>query len=65
MSSEKNEKGRQLLDKLCGNPDGVSGLPEQFGNYTLEHLFGDVWQGKELALELEAKGYDWIKQLAD
>ena len=51
MSSDKNEKGRQLLDKLCGNPDGVSGLPEQFGNYTLEHLFGDVWQGKELALE--------------
>jgi 4-carboxymuconolactone decarboxylase len=51
VSSEKKEKGRQLLNKLCGNPDGVNSLPEKLRDYTLEHLFGDVWQGEELSLE--------------
>ncbi|OUS12122.1 hypothetical protein A9Q89_06925 [Gammaproteobacteria bacterium 53_120_T64] len=26
-------------------------MPEKLANYTLEHLFGDVWQGDELSLE--------------
>ncbi|OUS10222.1 hypothetical protein A9Q90_01870 [Gammaproteobacteria bacterium 54_18_T64] len=26
-------------------------MPEKFIDYTLEHLFGDVWQGDELSLE--------------
>ncbi|MGB1884953.1 MAG: carboxymuconolactone decarboxylase family protein [Gammaproteobacteria bacterium] len=51
MSNEKREKGRELLDKLCGNPDGVAAFPERFRDFSLEHLFGDVWQGDDLALE--------------
>lgn len=51
MSNEKREKGRALLEQLCGNPDGVASLPEKFRDYTLEHLFGDVWQGDALALQ--------------
>ena len=51
MNEEKREKGRALLDQLCGNPDGVAAFPEKFRDFTLEHLFGDVWQGESLALE--------------
>ena len=50
MSNEKREKGRALLEQLCGNPDGVNSFPEKLRDYSLEHLFGDVWQGEELAL---------------
>jgi 4-carboxymuconolactone decarboxylase len=41
MSDEKKEKGRALLDAF----------PERFRDYTLEHLFGDVWQGDALSLQ--------------
>jgi 4-carboxymuconolactone decarboxylase len=51
MSDEKKEKGRALLEALCGNPDGVNAFPERFRDYTLEHLFGDVWQGDALSLQ--------------
>jgi 4-carboxymuconolactone decarboxylase len=50
MTMTKKEKGKELLDKLCGNPDGVDGLPENLKNYSLEHLFGTVWQGEDLEL---------------
>ncbi|MGR8920565.1 MAG: carboxymuconolactone decarboxylase family protein [Gammaproteobacteria bacterium] len=51
MSDDKRERGRALLERLCGNPDGVDGFPETFRDYTLEHLFGDVWQDEALPLE--------------
>jgi len=51
MSDSKREKGRAMMDALCGNPDGADGFPEKFREYTLEHLFGDVWQGDGMALE--------------
>lgn len=51
MSNDKREKGREMMKALCGNPDGADGFPEKFRTYTLEHLFGDVWQGEALALE--------------
>ena len=51
MDETKRAKGRDILDKLCGNPDGVKGLPERFQRYTVEHLFGDVWQGDAMTLE--------------
>ncbi len=50
MNESKRDKGRALLEKLCGDPDGVNAFPEKFRDYTLEHLFGDVWQGEALAL---------------
>ena len=53
---EKREKGIAFFKKLtedAANPPSLSkgAMPEKFVNYTLEHLFGDVWQGDELSLE--------------
>ena len=51
MNDEKREKGRALLEQLCGDPDAINSFPKKFLDYTLEHLFGDVWQGDALSLE--------------
>ena len=51
MSNEKREKGRALLEQLCGDADAINGFPDKFLDYTLEHLFGDVWQGDALELQ--------------
>ena len=51
MSDHKKEKGKDLLDQLCGNRDVLDGMPERFRDYTLEHLFGDVWQNDNLPLK--------------
>ena len=51
MSKDRQDKGRALLEQLCGKADAVDGLPSPLRDYTLEHLFGDVWQGEALALE--------------
>jgi alkylhydroperoxidase/carboxymuconolactone decarboxylase family protein YurZ len=51
MSDERAAKGRAVLERLCGDADAIRALPERFRNYTLEHLFGDVWQGDDLAFE--------------
>lgn len=51
MSNDKREKGRALLEQLCGDADAINGFPEKFLDYTLEHLFGDVWQGDALAIQ--------------
>ena len=53
---EKREKGIAFFKKLtegAANPPSLSkgAMPEKFTNYTLEHLFGGVWQGEELNLE--------------
>ncbi len=55
-NQEKREKGIAFFKKLvegADNPPSLSkgAMPEKFTNYTLEHLFGDVWQGEELSLE--------------
>jgi 4-carboxymuconolactone decarboxylase len=51
MSDDRKAKGREMLDKLCGNADGVNGLPQPLRDFTVEHLFGDLWQGKDLPLQ--------------
>lgn len=51
MNDEKRKKGRALLEQLCGDPDAINSFPKKFLDYTLEHLFGDVWQGDALSLE--------------
>jgi hypothetical protein len=53
MTDDRKQKGRELLDKLCGNPNGVDGLPQNLRDYSLEHLFGRVWQGEDLELARE------------
>lgn len=51
MSDDRRDKGRALLEQLCGNADAVNQMPERFRDITLEHLFGDVWQGEALPLQ--------------
>ena len=52
MSDEtKWAKGIELVQKLFGDRAGGVKMPDKFRRYTIEHLFGDVWQGDELALQ--------------
>lgn len=51
MSKEKKEKGEAVMERLFGSRPTALPFPERFGKYTVEHLFGDVWQGEALALE--------------
>jgi 4-carboxymuconolactone decarboxylase len=51
MSDERAAAGRALLERLCGDPDALAKFPTPFREYTLEHLFGDVWQDAALPLE--------------
>ena len=49
--SDKREKGMAMVGKLLeGTGAGGIPLPEKFSTYTIEHLFGDLWQGDDLAL---------------
>lgn len=51
-NEEKRQKGIAFFKKLTeGQPRGKSTLPANFSRYTMEHLFGDVWQDEELPLE--------------
>lgn len=51
--SEKSKwtKGAELAQKLFGDMAGGIKMPEKFRRYTIEHVFGDVWQGDELELQ--------------
>ena len=50
--SDKLEAGAQLAAQLfAGLTSAPPPLPDNFRNHTLEHLFGDVWQGPELELQ--------------
>lgn len=51
MSESKTEKARATMKKLFGGRGGAPALPERIGRFTVDHLFGDVWQGEALALE--------------
>ena len=52
MSEERREKGLAMLGKLFGTPAGEGrSIPEPLGRYTVEHLFGDVWQQDDLTLQ--------------
>jgi len=49
--SDKREKGMAMVGTLLeGTGAGGIPLPEKFSTYTIEHLFGDLWQGDDLAL---------------
>ena len=52
MSEEKRQKGMEMISKLFGPPSGGgTPQPEPLGRYTVEHLFGDVWQQDDLTLQ--------------
>ena len=75
MSDEtKWAKGVELVQKLFADRAGGVKMPDKFRRYTIEHLFGDVWQGDELALQerslvtctaLVALGREAAKELAE
>lgn len=48
---DKRERGIALVQRLFEGATGAAALPERFTDYTLSHLFGDVWQGDEMTLE--------------
>ena len=56
---EKRKKGIAFFKKLVAGQERPANavknaMPEKFTRYTMEHLFGDVWQGEELPLELRS-----------
>lgn len=52
MENDKREKGMAMVGKLfAGTGAGGLTLPEDFGRYTIEHVFGDLWQGEQLSLQ--------------
>jgi len=56
---KKREKGIAFFKKLTEGQERQAksvraAIPEKFTRYTMEHLFGDVWQGEEIPLELRS-----------
>lgn len=51
MAEDKASKGMNMLRKLFGENVNAPDLPEDLKRYTVEHLFGDVWQGRDLTTE--------------
>lgn len=49
---EKMAKGRALAGKLfTGSKKPAATMPDRMQEYTMGHLFGDVWQGDDLELQ--------------
>ena len=51
MAESKIDLGKKTLSKLLAGYKTGNKLPDRFGKMTLEHLFGDLWQGDALAIE--------------
>jgi len=52
MSDEdKRQKGIALARRLFEGAPAGSRMPARMAEITMEHLFGDLWQGDEMALE--------------
>ena len=48
MSESNRDKGKALARTILkGTPPGAR-VPKKWVNYSIDHLFGDVWQGEEL-----------------
>jgi 4-carboxymuconolactone decarboxylase len=54
VGEREREQGQRLLAELMGASAGSTvdavPWPADFTRYSIEHLFGDVWQGPDLAL---------------
>jgi 4-carboxymuconolactone decarboxylase len=48
---DRKKKGIELASRLFAGAAPPRPMPRALARYTLEHLFGDVWQGDELVLE--------------
>ena len=51
-NNDKREKGREIVSKLF--KDGPIGdlvpMPKRFRQFTVNHVFGDVWQGENMVI---------------
>ncbi len=50
-SNDKRDRGKALARVLLKGTARGPRVPKKFADYSLEHLFGDLWQGEELSLE--------------
>ena len=51
MANDKRKKADEVLGQLWDQSSDDLSIPGKFGEYTVEHLFGDVWQGDEMSLQ--------------
>jgi 4-carboxymuconolactone decarboxylase len=49
--NERREKGLKLAARLFAGAKPAPPMPRELTRHTLDHLFGDVWQGPDLAVE--------------
>ncbi len=47
----RDKKGRELIHTLFGVAPESLPFPAEFARYSIEHLFGDVWQAEGLTLQ--------------
>ena len=50
MAESKADKGMEIVRKLFAGAPPSTPIPAELGRMTIEHVFGDVWQGKDLEL---------------
>ncbi len=48
---DKRAKGQALARRLFAGVKGGTRMPDKFTQYTMAHLFGDVWQDGDLELQ--------------
>ena len=51
MSGDKKTKADKVLKQLFDQTSDDLSFTGKFGEYTVEHLFGEVWQGEELSIQ--------------
>jgi len=50
-ADDRKSKGRALAATLFKGAPQARRLPKEMARHTMEHLFGDVWQGDELSYQ--------------
>ena len=51
MADDKKAKADEVLGQLFNQTSDDLSFSGKFGEYTVEHLFGEVWQGEELSIQ--------------
>ena len=51
MEDERRQRGIAMIKKLFKGAKGGGRMPKALWDYTVEHLFGDLWQQDDLTLE--------------
>lgn len=51
MTDDRRAKADKVLQQLFAQSSEELPFTGKFGEYTVEHLFGEVWQGSELEIQ--------------